>query len=424
MGWAATWMTPRRLRQLWYVPLLVLAMGLMLARLLAVARVLDLTGFAAFSGGLLVSGTFCMLGCLGLQALLQREWPMQLVRGRERHGPIRAAQCSLVALTCAVTGLIVAVSGVSPGGMTPGLLAVGALHGLSQQFFLVATVESRSRGDMLRFSLQNLVRAIVAMVASVLVAWSTGSAILALAADALLSMALSVRFFAVSLALAGQQASAIYALAWRRLRAVPWRSALQLSGVIAVGFALLNADRWVASSQFSATGFAQYAFAWTVLSTAQSAQGVINAAVYPMLSRRFGSAGREETFALCLKVSLAVMVIGGVLAFPLVWGLAWSIRRWYAPYADAIVVLPIFLAVAVLRASDFWSSFMLISGFEGRLLRLNLVAALLGSLIWVVGIQLGAGPSESLTQVAWLAAALTICNHAFVGWAAWMERRA
>ena len=54
-------LSPRRLRQLWYAPVLTLAMGLLLMRNLVMARLLDVPGFAEFSAGLLVSSTFCML---------------------------------------------------------------------------------------------------------------------------------------------------------------------------------------------------------------------------------------------------------------------------------------------------------------------------------------------------------------------------
>ena len=92
--------SPRRARQLWYAPVLTLAMGLMFVRSLVMARLLDVEAFGQYSAGILVSATFCMLGCLGLQSMLQREWPVHLVRGRERSGPVRAAQCHLVATAC------------------------------------------------------------------------------------------------------------------------------------------------------------------------------------------------------------------------------------------------------------------------------------------------------------------------------------
>ena len=97
-------LTRSRLRQLWYVPLLGAAMGLMLARLLIMARMFDVPAFATYASGLLVSGSFSMLACLGLQSQLQRGLPVMIVRRRERAGAVLLAQCTFVASGCAALG--------------------------------------------------------------------------------------------------------------------------------------------------------------------------------------------------------------------------------------------------------------------------------------------------------------------------------
>src|SRR5450759_2430383 len=132
-------LTRHRLRQLWYVPLLSFAMGLMMVRILVMAKILDVPSFAQYSAGLLASSTFCMLGCFGLYPLLQRELPMQIVRHREQMGAVLLVQCLLVATACAVVGILLAAVGVSVMGLSPFLLAIGVLHGLSQQVFLSVT---------------------------------------------------------------------------------------------------------------------------------------------------------------------------------------------------------------------------------------------------------------------------------------------
>src|SRR6202047_3435213 len=115
-GWRAALATGR-LGQLWYVPLLSSAMALMLIRTLVAARILDVNGFAKFSGALLVSSTFCMLHCLGLLQLLQRELPIQIVRHREVAGQKLIAQCLLVASGCAILGLLAGLAGFSVAGV-------------------------------------------------------------------------------------------------------------------------------------------------------------------------------------------------------------------------------------------------------------------------------------------------------------------
>ena len=355
--------------------------------------------------------------------MLQREWPASLVRRQELRGLVRAAQCNLVALGCCLVGLLGAGFGLSLAGVTPALLGVGLVHGLSQQFFLVATVESRSRGDALRFAQQNLVRAVAALVLSVGAAWWTGSAPWALTVDALVTIVLSQGFFRQSLGHARLGAPAIYQLAVRRLRRVRWRSALTLMLIMAVGFGLLNADRWVASDRLGTAGFAHYSFAWIVLSIAQSAQVIINASIYPLLARRFAENGRGVAFGVCVRVSAAILVAGAVAAVPMYWMLDYGIGRWYPHYGDAQALIPLFLAIAVLRVSDFWSSFLLIAGFESRLLKLNLAAAAFGLTAWAGLVRLWTHESATLQQVAWLAALLTLSAYVTAAGASWRARR-
>ena len=291
-------------------------------------------------------------------------------------------------------------------------LAVGMLHGLSQQCFLLATVESRSRGDALRFANQNLLRAVVAMGLSVTVALYSGSALWALASDALATILMSLGFFRRSLRHVNLGATAVGALAMRRMKRVQWRSAFTLMVIMIVGFALLNVDRWIASDLLGVTGFAHYSFVWIVLSIAQSTQAVINASVYPLVARRFAEHGRAVAFHVCLRASIAILVIGSAAAVPLGYLLGYGVRRWYPQFDDAIVLLPLFLGIGVLRVSDFWSSFLLITGLEERLLRVNVAAALTGALAWALVVRPWSGEAIAAAQVGWLAALLTLSAYA------------
>jgi O-antigen/teichoic acid export membrane protein len=399
-------------------------MGLMLVRSLVLARLLDVDAFGQFSAGILVSATFCMLGCVGLQSMLQREWPVHLVRRQERHGLIRAAQCHLVALACCAVGVIAGAAGAVPAGMSAPLLAIGLFHGLTQQIFLVSTTESRSRGDALRFAWQTIVRTAGGLMLSAGVAAWTGSPSATLVVDAALTLLLSIAYFSRSLGRAHLRWTTTFLLAMRRLPGVRWRSALTLMAAMIVTFGVLNADRWVAADQLSVGAFALYSFAWLVLTIAQSAQSVINASIYPLLARRFAAFGRDVAFSVCVRVSAAAFALSIVVALPAYYLIEYAIRRWYPPYVDATPLLPLFLAIAAFRMSDFWSSFLLIVGQEGRLLRANLVATVSAVAIWIVLVHPGRGAPVSSYEVAGLAVLLTLCAYAAVAAAAWRARRA
>lgn len=417
-------LTPQRQQQLWYVPMLGTAMALMLVRLLLMARLLDLPSFAAFSAGVLVSSTFGMLVCLGLQPMLLRDLSIQVVRRRVRPGIVLLAQCIMVALACLLLCLVAAAAGATAAELPPGLFAVALLHGFAQQVFLVATVESRSRGMPVRYALQNLVRSLSVLVAGAVVAQWSGSALWTLAVETAVTLVLAQATLQRVFSTAQLPARVAYRLALRRLAHVNWSSAMALMSVTIVSFCLLNADRWLAAEALSSADFAQYGFAWIVLMVAQSAQAVINAAVFPMLARRFGLHGRQAAFTLAARASGATLAFGTVVAVPLWLLIGLSVRHWYPEYAAAADLLPVLLAVAVLRMSDFWTSYLVVVGLESRLLKLTLAVGALTTVAWGMVVRPWGGSPIALAEVAALAAALTLATSLTAALTSWQAASA
>lgn len=417
-------LTPRRRKQLWYAPLLATAMVLMFVRLLVMARLFDVPTFAQFSAGLLISNTYCMVGCLGLQTMLLREWPAQLVRLQRRRAVVRAAQCNLVALVIAGLGCLLAAAGLSIAGQASALLALGVLHGLSQQMFMVATTESRSRGDALGYSRQQLVRAALALSLGAWVAFETKSPLATIAVEALVSMALTTGVFNRALARAAIGWQAAHALAWRRMNRVAWLSAATLMATSLVAFAVLNADRWVASQWLDQVGFAQYSFVAIVLALAQSLQALINASVFPLLSRRYAGHGAIAAYDVCRRSALALLSLGLVALAPSVMLLEAGINRWYPQYAQTVALLPLLGAVGVLRLSDLWSSFLIVAGHEKALLVVQLCAAVCAALAWLLWLAPWKDSMFSVHDIGLLAALLGAFSYVATAVAArWLRGR-
>lgn len=407
-----------RASQLWYLPLLATATALMMVRIAVMARLLDVRGFGLYSAGLLVSTTFCMLACLGLQPLLQRDMPVMAARGRMRRPLVLLAQAVLVACACAALALLLALSRVPFAGLAGGMLAMGVIHGLSQQLFLVATIESRSLSQPVRYAMQNFVRAVLVTIASAALAAITRTPALVLAAEAAISMVLAVTIFQ---RIAGAQALRIEmlgALAWRRLRKAPWHTAVVFLGITLVASAVQYADRWTSASMLPAQVFAQYAFAAIAVLVAQSAQSMINASVYPALSRRFAFEGEAVTFTLTASVSLALLASAAVICVPAYFIVAFAVERFYAAYAPALAILPLLLAVSVLRVSDFWSSFLMICGYERQLLATQLSAGAGVCALWFGYVNLS-GSGVTIMDCAWLAFWLATATYAAAAGAAW-----
>jgi O-antigen/teichoic acid export membrane protein len=354
--------------------------------------------------------------------MLQREWPVNAIRGQERRGLIRAAQCNLVALACVAAGLLAAALGLSPARIPPQLLAVGVLNGLSQQVFLIATVESRSRGEVMRFSQQNLLRAVAVLAVGAAVAISTGSGAATLGMEALISITISAGIFQKAVRRAASRTRDIYDLAIRRMGSVQWWSAITLMAVMGVTFILLNADRWVAADRLGPERFAHYSFAWIVLMTAQWVQAIINASLYPMLARSFARGGRVAAFRGCVLASVGMLMVGAICAGPLWFALGFAIPRWFPMYQDALYLLPWFLIIAVVRVSDFWSSYLLILGREAPLLATRVASAVAGIAAWAAVIRPWQRSELQPFDVATLAVWLTIVSYGVTVGLAWRAR--
>lgn len=398
-------------------------MGLMMVRILVMAKILDIPSFAQYSGGLLASSTFCMLGCFGLYPLLQRELPMQMVRRREQAGAILLVQCLLVAIACAVIGILLAAVGVSVIGLSSALLAVSVLHGLSQQVFLAVTLESRSRGQPLQFAQQNLERAGIALAVGVGVGVVLQSATAVLLAEAVVSLLLTLKTFRGVLQRSRIKAMVVFLLATRRIGRIPWSSAIALMAVMFVSFAFLNADRWVAAQLLQPTAFALYAFAWTLLLVAQSMQAVINASFFPMLARRFASAGSSASFSLCARASIGLLLACAVVSWPVGLLLNAVVLRWFPIYVESTSVIGVFLWVAALRISDFWGSYLIIVGKENRLLLVYLAVGILVCVGWIYAVQPWANEAPAIDEIAWLAVALSVVGYLASFLTAWSARR-
>lgn len=415
--------TPVLRRQLWYLPVLGAGMALLMLRVLLMARLLDVPGFARYSMGLVVATVFCMLGALGLYPLLQRDMPIQLAHGRRRRALLLLAQALLVATACALLGMLAALLPRAIAGLSGLAFAVAVLNGLSQQAFLVATTESRSAGEPLRYAWQNFGRAVAIVLASAVVAASTGSPSLVLGVEALLSLAVSLAI----VRRAARRTRMSLALLWRaaagRLARAPWHTALVFLGISVVASLLANADRWLGAELLAVEGFAQYAFAATALVLAQAVQSMVSAAVYPMVARRFATAGLVPAFRLAAGTSLGLLVAAAAASVPAYFAAAWAIGRWYPAYQPSIALLPVLLAVCCLRVSDFWSAYLAASRHERLLLALHSAVAVTacgGWLAWAAQAAAKVDPQA----IAWLALLLTAGSYVAALLASLWSRRA
>ena len=149
-----------------------------------------------------------------------------------------------------------------------------------------------------------------------------------------------------------------------------------LTAVSVVGFLQMSLDRWFASDRLTPAIFAHYAFVCIVLSVGQSAQALINASAYPFVARRYAQHGVSAAYRICFLLSVALLATGALCLLPTLYFLRYAVQTWYIRYADVVGLLPLLLGVAVLRLSDFWTSFLAISHHETLLFKVNAWALL------------------------------------------------
>jgi len=400
--------------QFWYIPILASAMIIMMARPLLIARLLDTEAFASYSFGLLISSTFSMLGCLGLQSLLQRQMPMDLVSGRDTAALLMLFQCVVVAFACVVCAWSVPVSGFEMIGLSSTGIFISLLHGLSQQMFVLATVESRSRAEPLRFSLQNVYRAVLVFSVAGGVAHYSRSASMTLLVEAVFSLAAAGWIISNSLMRTRLGLLAMFQLAFKRFNLIPWSSAFSFLGVMLVSFMLLNVDRWLAASTLSSQDFANYAFAWIILTAAQSVQVIINSSVYPYLARLYARRGVVASFGFVFRLGLSLFAVGLLFTWPVCFFADAVINTWFHRYKPSVELIPLFMGASLLRVTDFWSSYLMIIGKEALLLKVNVIAALGGLILWWVCVTVAMDSFTGFLEVACLAFSLSLVKYVLV----------
>lgn len=394
--------TAHRIRQASYAPLLAAGMGIMFLRLLVLARLLDISQFAALAGALIVSSLIATISCFGLFLHLQRRLPVHLARGHRRAAAVQIGQTVMAALAVGTIGISVGAAGIAMGGISPQMIALGALHGLAQQLFLIATTESRSSNEPLRYAIQHFVRSSASVGLALPIAIAYGSASLVLLAEtavsglaAMLIIANAGRRFRVSLPLAT-------GLGLRSFGRIEWMSMLALLSYSVTNSVSTQIDRWLSSAYLGERDFAHYSFAWTIMIAALSLQALINASVYPMIARRLTLLGSAAAWRLTAFASLGMLGLSAILLFPSLWIADRVVTRYLPDYADSLVLFAPMAIAAALRLSDFWSSLLIIAGRERAALLATLGTTLLMLALWYALF----GADVTGLHLAWLGLAM------------------
>jgi O-antigen/teichoic acid export membrane protein len=422
---AAASLLQQGLRFFSYMPLLGVSAVVSLAKLMIYARLVSPDEYGAISQIFLVGNTFGIVGSLGFYLLALREIPGLHVRRREFGMAILLTQSVIVSTLCTIAASIVlipfvgaGVSSLKVGGLG---LAVGLFYAWAQLCFQIATTDARSRLEMTRYSADMALRAIVttaAGVGAILLAWSAYAVVLS---EALVTLASALWIGAGVIGRTRIAAARLVWMASRRMKLAAWRASLVLMLGSLLGFLTSAADRWLAAFFLDLKQFGYYAFAWTSIAMAQTFQFLINASLFPLISRRYWSSSSREAFRLSAYLSLGLAGLGALAAAALAPFVQLAIDHWFPQQIGAVVLVEPLLIAAVLRVADFWSSFLLVIRREGLLLNLQLATlAGAGAIYWVATLARGQAPTAQ--NLAFLAVGLAAGNFLLCGAAAWIHR--
>jgi O-antigen/teichoic acid export membrane protein len=397
-----------RLANIGYVPILVLSMILMFVRTIVAARLLDIETFGLYSFGLLIASSFSVIGCFGFYSLLQRSLPVLLVRGQERRGWVMMNQTLLLALAGFILSLAVVL--FNPLDVSSMFFVIALFTGLAQQGFMVVTLMSRSEGRTMRFANENLIRAVLVISVTLVVAGISKDAVLVLFAEsaATLIVAFSIYHNAAHHLSRPRIHSLWFAL--RHVRKIHWHSPLTLFAAGLLSFLILNSDRWIAGIALSKQAFAMYAFAGILLTVAQSAQAVINAAMFTNLAKTYATDGLQAARQRAARLSGGAFLIGTALAIPVYLLFNLFIDMVFPKYTGAKPLIVWFLALAVFRVSNFWTSFLVIAQRERQLMALHLFTLIACFSAWGI-YDLGSIHIDAPTNIAALGLTIGALNY-------------
>lgn len=337
-------------------------MGLMMIRLVVMAKVLSVEEYGFFSKGLLVANTFSMLSCLGFQLLLQRDLPHYFFVGLNKRAAVMITQAVIIATGLfffLFAGLWACTICYSIGAV----VFVGLFNGLSQQILIISTVESRSRGDMLRYAKDILIRAIAVTFIGCWFGWVFDSAIIALFTDGVLTLIFcwtSIRFTYPNKKYLFESV----ALGFKSLKKIKWTTCAVFFINNGLGFFIINTDRWVASLTLTLDSFGLYSFVGILFLIGSSIQALISASLFPYLLRIKSLSGSGFAFLKIFKIIITLIILLLIINIPIFLFNELLLQKYFISYIEAVNLVPIFLLIAIIRSCDYWSIYLIAIGKE------------------------------------------------------------
>jgi hypothetical protein len=393
--------------QLLYVPLLVTTAVLQFAKNFLYAKFLPVAQFGTLGQYVLVSSLAAAWGGLGFSVLAHKLLPMYYATQREAEATRFLGATSYlfmgVLALAVVIGAIGALFFPSLRQVTVGRLVAVLLAAGSQYAFQLCLIDIKSRLNFVGYAKASAMRAIVVVLAGVIVARTTGNAAAVLSCDALVTLLLIATMKGGAGVRAGLAQGSLTEIVkdLRGSGAVAVRL-LWLTTTVSV---LYSIDRWTGVAVLNKEQFGVYALALSILAGFDTAQWVANVSIYPIMGNLVGRGKTRDAFRLAATATAGMGILAAILYGPGAWLLQTVIGSFLPAYGAAGALVPIAMVAGSIRMADFLTSFVILSDRETTsaacLTVLGVICA--AGLWWVVRVE-----HVMLTpiQLAWFAVAV------------------
>jgi len=401
-----------------YVPPLGFAAFLSLVRIAIYSYFLSVGDFGLLTKLLLISALFGTVGSFGFQWMAQRDLPVLFAEGRYREGLFSLCKAVIVTTSSALLMSVCSLWNFPVLGVSGFFLCCGIVHGWSQQIFMLAAIDTRSRLEMMRYAKQVLFRTVAASVVAIGVAVSDGGPVGIVLAETIVTLLIAVRL--ISTITRDIAKLFLWKNSMRNFKKSDFSAALLLFAGTSLAFFSVNIDRWLAAEHLEYDDFGQYAFAWISLTGALSIQAFLNSGIFPLISRKRKEGKIGAAFKTTAYISFATFFSGSVIAIVLYLFAQWFIPIGYQQYAPALpLIMPLLLA-AILRLADFWSSYLIMINRQNLILGIQIFLVLISFLYYSI---MNNYASFAPLNFAWLAMILAVGNYVMSALAAVFNRK-
>lgn len=400
-------------RRFSYTPLLGVSAAIMLVKLLVYARLLGVAEFGLFSKALVISTVLSTIGSVGFAVKAQREVPPALMDGSETRAALIILRTIVVTLLIALFVFFFGASAVIAGGgeVSLSLWGLAVAHGSINHVFTILTVESKSRLEMFRYTADVLARTLLCFGFGALAAFLVGNSSAVLVSEILVTLVLFPHLIGK---LSWHETSRDADDSMKPLMAsllpgwAEWRTAFLLFLTTVITLVGLNIDRWIGASALESASFGIYSFALITITAAQVVQQIIGAALFPLLARTSALSGGAAAFRQARAAVLGIGLLGLIAVASLLALAPFLVATWFVEYGPAVEILPFLLFAGLLRASDFWTTYLVVREREVWILRGQVIATVVALLIWLFAV---AGEGISIYSLAVLAFGLSLLSH-------------